>query len=103
MSRQYKIPLNQLYLASKPSLKNRYHDWDKRPTTTDTSSDSDYAYESPDTDNESVNTGTDVELDDGTVTEPVVEAPADPPLRAQPQRMRRPPAWQRSGEYDMDT
>ena len=105
MSRQYKIPLNQLYLATKSSSINQYHDWDRRHTTTDTS-DTDYTCESSDTDNASVNAETDVEADDETEAEPV-EAPAaaaaDPPMRNRPPRMRQPPAWQRSGDYDMQT
>ena len=106
MSRQYKVPLNQLYLASKSSPTNQHQDWDRRHTTTTDSSDTDYAYESSDTENASVHTETDVEADDETEAEPIVEAPAaaaiDPPMRHQPPRTRQAPAWQRSGDYDMN-
>ena len=105
MSRQYKVPLQDLYPSSRPPSVDLYNNPDKVRTTSD-SSDSDFIPESSDLDDTPLDDATDNEADAEAVDErpdaaDAAAIPLVPPLRNRPQRLRQPPSWQRSGDFVM--
>ena len=91
MSRQYKVPVSNIYQAPSCSSHMPHHDWDNSHTgLNDTTSDEDDGSILEDD-------------DDGVSPEPEAPGNEDPqaPVQQRPQRQRQAPAWQRSGEYEL--
>ena len=86
MSRQYKVPLSNIYPTSKQSY-HEHHDWDRLETLSSNES----------TDDEDIVCD---ESPDGPLITPVTpQENTASVLRPPSGRNRRPPSWLRSGDY----
>ena len=105
MSKQYVVPLTNIYLATPPSAsrKDRYHDWDYRPSSSSTS-DSDSEIES-DTEQDSDSVISDIEQDNADNEGDIPNNPAlgdhNNTHSERPNRQRNTPTWMRTGEYEI--
>ena len=92
MSRQYRVPLTNIYQAPSCSSHMAYHDWDNsHACLNDDSSD----------DEDVINGDTDPPEPDATAADNPDRPQAPIQQRPHPQRHRRAPAWQRTGEYEL--
>ena len=105
MSKQYVVPLTNIYLATPPSAsrKDRYHDWDYRPSSSSTS-DSDSEIQS-DTEQDGDSVISDIEQDNADNEGDIPNNPAlgdhNNTHSERPNRQRNTPTWMRTGEYEI--
>ena len=96
MSCLYKVPVSHLYPASS-NFVNFYHDWDNIRPASDTDSSDDVHSDTASTLTEDIDDNDDIHEDENIVG----EAALTPEVQRRPPRNRQPPAWQRSGDFQM--